>query len=231
MVTVDEAIIAKIVKDGKHFEILVDPDLAYDLREGKSVSLQRMLAVNVVCADAKKGDKASIKDVEHAFGTLDIEKIAEHIVKHGDIQLTTEFRRKKIEERRKQIATLIAKNVVNPQTKIPHPPERILNAMEQAHFSVDPIKSAEQQMDDAIKAIKEILPVSFEQITLNIEVPAKYSGRAYGVIKEFHPEKENWLADGSLAAKITIPAGVRENVYRRLGAVTEGNARIEEAKK
>ncbi|MBI3260585.1 MAG: ribosome assembly factor SBDS, partial [Ignavibacteriae bacterium] len=157
MVTVDEAIIAKIVKNGKHFEILVDPELAYELRDGKSVSIQKMLAINIICTDAKKGDKASTADIEAAFGTTDIEKITEHIVKHGEIQLTTEFRRKKVEERRKQIANLISKNAVNPQTKMPHPADRILNAMEQSHFSVDPMKTAEQQMDDAVKAIKQIL--------------------------------------------------------------------------
>ena len=38
MVTVDQAIIAKIDKDGKHFEVLVDADIAYDLKEGMIVS-------------------------------------------------------------------------------------------------------------------------------------------------------------------------------------------------
>jgi len=230
MVTVEEAIIAKIDKAGKHFEILVDPQLAYDLREGRSVSIQRMLATNVICTDSKKGERASMKDVEAAFGTTDIEKVAEFIVKHGEIQLTTEFRRKKVEERRKQIATLISRNAINPQTRIPHPPERILNAMEQARVNIDPFKTAEQQVDDIIKAIKQILPISVEQITLNIEIPAKYSGRAYGVVKEYGIEKENWLSDGSLVVKITVAAGIKEAVYRRLAALTEGNVKVEEAK-
>lgn len=230
MVTVDEAIIAKITKEGKHFEILVDADLAYDLREGKSVSINKMLATNVVCTDAKKGLRASAKDVETAFGTLDVEKIAEAIVKHGEIQLTTDFKRKKIEERKKQIATLISKNAINPQTRYPHPPERILNAMEQARVMVDPFHTAEQQVEAVIKSIKEILPISVEQITLNIEIPAKYSARAYGVVKEYGIEKESWLSDGGLFARITIAAGLKENVFRRLGALTEGTAKIEEMK-
>ncbi len=230
MVTVDEAIIAKITKDGKHFEILVDPELAYDLREGKSVSINKMLATNVVCTDSKKGLRASAKDIETAFGTFDIEKIAEFIVRHGEIQLTTEFKRKKIEDRKKQVATLISKNAINPQTRYPHPAERILNAMEQARVIVDPFRPAEQQVEDIIKAIKEILPISIEQISLNIEIPAKYSARAYGIVKEYGIEKESWLSDGSLFVRITVAAGLKENVYRRLGALTEGNAKIEEQK-
>lgn len=230
MVTVEDAIIAKIDKGGKHFEILVDPSLAYDLREGKPVSLQKMIAVNLVCIDTKKGEKASPRDIEKAFGTTDMEKVAYEIVKHGEIQLTTEFRRKKTEERKKQVANLITRNAINPQTRVPHPAERILAAMEQAHFNVDAFKPAEQQVDDAIKAIKQIIPISIEEITLIIEIPAKYSSRAYGIVKEYGIIDEKWLSDGSLAAKIRIAGGLKENVYRRLGAATEGNASVEEGK-
>lgn len=230
MVTVDEAIIAKIDKAGRHFEVLVDPQLAYDLREGKSVSVQKMIAVNVVCTDSKKGLRAAPSDIQAAFGTNDIEKIAAEVVRHGEIQLTTEFRRKKTEERKRQIANLISHNAINPQTSVPHPPERIITAMEQAHFNIDPFKPAEQQINDVIKAIKQILPISVEEITLNIEIPARYSARAYGVVKEYGIEKEAWLSDGSLAVRIRIAAGLKEAVFRRLGALTEGNARIEETK-
>ena len=230
MVTVDEAIIAKIVKDGKHFEVLVDSDIAYDLREGKIVSLSRMLAVNMIFTDAKKANKAAPSDIEKAFHTTDIEKIAEDIVKHGEIQLTTEFRRRKMDERKKQIASFINRNAINPQTKAPHPPERIIAAMEQAHFSVDPFKSADQQVDDAVKAIKSILPLVIEELTLFVEISAKYSSRSYGILKEFNMQQDKWLADGSLVAKISIPAGMKETIYRRLGAATEGTVKIEEGK-
>ena len=230
MVTVDEAIIAKLVRDGKHFEILVDADIAYDLKEGKTVSISRMLAVNEVFTDAKKANRAAPSDTQKAFGTNDIEKIGQEIVKHGDIQLTTEFRRRKTEEKRKQIAAFISKNAINPQTKLPHPLERITSAMEQAHVSVDPFKPAENQVDGVIAAIKKIMPISVEEITLFIEISAKYSSRAYGIVKEFGIQQDKWLADGSLTAKITIPAGMKESVYRRLGAATEGTAKIEEGK-
>jgi ribosome maturation protein SDO1 len=230
MVTVEDAIIAKMDKSGKHFEILVDPDMAYDLREGKSVSIQKMLAINIVCTDAKKGMKAGPKDVETAFGTLDIEQIAVEIVKHGELQLTTEFRRRKIEERKRQIATLISKNAINPQTRLPHPQERILAAMAQTHINIDPFKPIEHQTEEVIKAIKEIIPITIEEIILFIEIPAAYSARCYGVVKEYGILDEKWLSDGSFAAKIKIPAGIKETVLRRLGAATEGNVRVEESK-
>jgi ribosome maturation protein SDO1 len=231
MVTVDRAITAKFEKNGKRFEILVDPDIAYDLKDGKIVSLSRMLAVNIIFNDAKKGDRASDSDIMKAFGTNDLEKVAEAIVKNGEVPLTTEFRRKRIDEKKKQIATFISRFAINPQTRVPHPAERIISAMEQAHVSIDPFKPADQQIDDAMKLIKAIIPISLEEITLSVSIPAKYSGRAYGILKEFNVHQDKWLNDGTLVARITIPAGLKENIFKRLGALTEGNAQIEEIKK
>lgn len=232
MVTVDEAIIARLSRNGKHFEILVDPHFAYDCRDGKSVSISRMLATNIVCSDARKAVKAPAADIEAAFGTHDVEAIAKEIVTKGELQLTTEFRRKKIEERRKQIASIISKYAVNPQTKLPHPQDRILNAMEQARVNVDPFKPAEQQVEEIIKALRPIMPISVEEATITAEIPAQYAGRAYGVIKDLGELKDQqWLATGALIVKLSMPAGLREETFRKLNAITNGEAKITEAKK
>ena len=232
MVTVDEAIIARYEKDGKHYEILVDPELAYSLKEGKSISLQKMLAVNALFTDSKKGMKASPSDVTKSFGNIDMEKIAEIIVKKGDIQLPTDIKRKKTEEKRKQVAAMISRNAHNPQTGIPHPQERIMNAMSQVHINIDPFKPAEQQIDDVIKAIKEILPISMEEITLNIMASAQHAGRVYGILKEYGTIKnDKWLSDGSLSATIIIAAGAKDKLYSSLNSITAGNIKIEEVKK
>ena len=229
MVTVDQAIIAKLEKDGKHFEILVDPVLAYELKEGKTVSLSKMLAVNAIFTDSKKGLKAGEGDVENILGTTDIEQAAKIIIEKGDIQLTTDFRRRKIDEKKKQIANFISKYAINPQTKMPHPAERILASMDQAHVSIDPFMPAEQQVDDVMKLLKPVIPISMEELTITIQIPAQYAGRAYGKIKELGSiQNQNWLTDGSLSAQLTIPAGLKENVYRIINSLTNGEARIEE---
>ncbi len=229
MVTVDEAIIARLVKDGKHFEVLVDPELAYNCREGKTVSLSRMLAVNQVFTDSKKGTRVSDADLKTAFGVNDLEKIAESIVKKGEIQITTEFRKKKSEEKKKQIAAFISRQAINPQTKLPHPQERIMNAMDQAHVHVDPFKPAEQQVESVIKSVQSVLPLSIEEITVSIDVPARYSSHAYGVLKELGSiENQKWLNDGSLHAKLRFAAGMKDKVYSKLNAITEGNVKIME---
>ncbi len=58
MVTLDKAVIARLKKAGMEFEILVDPYLARDLKEGKEVDFEELLAVEEVFKDAKKGERA-----------------------------------------------------------------------------------------------------------------------------------------------------------------------------
>ncbi len=229
MVTVDEAIIARYDKEGKHFEILVDSNLAYDMKEGKVVSLSRMLASNIVFSDARKAVKAGDSDILKAFKTHDTEKIAEQIIKNGELQLTTDFRRKKTEEKRKQVAAFISKHAINPQTRLPHPQDRILNAMDMAKINIDPFRPAEQQVDDVIKALKPVIPISVEELKLQIEIPARYASRAFGFLKN-NISEQRWLADGSLSAKMALPAGMKDEIYHKINAMTEGSAKITEIK-
>ncbi len=227
MVTVDEAIIARYEKDGKRFEILVDPQLAYELKDGKTVSLSKLLAVNQIFSDAKKGMKASESDIRDMLGTDDIEKAAEIIIKKGELQLTTEFRKRKIEEKKKQIAAFISKYGINPQTKVPHPIERILTAMQQAHVNIDPFKKAEQQVENVVKAINDILPISIEETTIKVEIPAKYAAKSFGLLKTLGSlENQQWNKDGSLTVKIKFPSGMKEHVYHSLNSITEGEVKI-----
>jgi len=227
MVTVEKAIIARIKKGGKQFEVLVDSDMAYDLKSGKTVSIQRMLAVNHVYTDSKKGEQAGPAELQKIFGNTDVEKIAEEIVKTGEIQLTTEFRRKKMEEKKKQIIAFISRNALDPRSRLPHPPERIQNAMEQARVQIDPFRSADQQVDDVLKAIKEVIPISIEEINLVVEIPAQYSSGMYRVVREYGHHTEQWVGD-TMVIKIKIPAGLKEKFYNHVNHITEGKAKIEE---
>ena len=53
MVNTDDAVIARFEYDGYKFEILVDPDAASRIREGK-IDIENDLAIPEVFKDAKK---------------------------------------------------------------------------------------------------------------------------------------------------------------------------------
>ena len=103
MVSLDRAVIARLETHGEHFELLVDPDLAFKFKHGEKVDIEALLAVNQIFKDAKKGDKSSPENVLKTLGVSSFEEAVEKIIKKGEIQLTTEMRRKIAERRRKQI--------------------------------------------------------------------------------------------------------------------------------
>ncbi len=228
MVSVDKAVIARIEKNSQHFEVLVDPELAMSLKKGKTVSISKMLAVNDVFKDSKKGEKASPTVLESAFGTSEVEKVTEDIIKHGDIQLTTDLLRKQKQEKIRQVAAYISANAIDPTTKIPHPIERILNAMKEKGVNIDANKSVPEQVEDVIKSIKDILPISFEKVQIKVMVPAQYAGQAYGVLKKYGVDKPQWGNDGSLKANVSITASLKSDLYSALNTSTNNTVIIKE---
>ncbi|MFC2143795.1 ribosome assembly factor SBDS [Candidatus Aenigmatarchaeota archaeon] len=226
MVSVEDAVVARVTKGGNHFEILVDSEKALKFKRGGELSIDSILAVRGVFKDARSGERVPDEDLQKAFHTLDIEKIAAQIMKEGEIQLTTDQRRKMVEEKRKQIADMISKQGVNPQTKLPHPAQRVLNAMDEAHVMIDPFRSAEEQVKGVVEGLREILPISVERVEISIRVPMQHAGKVSSVIRNLaHVKKEEWKSDAWVAI-IEIPAGMQSVIYSKLNELTAGQVEV-----
>ncbi len=224
MISIDKAVVARLKVKGMNFEILVDPRKALEIRKGANFNIQDVLAYPAIYKDAKKGEAAKTEDLQKAFGTTDVYKIAEEIIKKGEFSLTTEQRRELIEEKKNQIANIISKRAINPQTNTPHPPQRILNAMEQAGVNIDPFIDAEVQVEKVLKAIKPILPIKFEKVILQIKIPAQFIGKAYSIVtKAGEVKSEEYASDGSLQIQIEIFSGVQDEFFRKLAEATKGS--------
>ncbi len=222
MVSVDDATTARMSRDGLHFEILVDPDLALRYKKGEEMGIESILASQFVYSDAKKGEKVSDEDLEKVFKTRDVFVIAASVLKHGELLLTTGQRRKFTEEKRKQIADIISRQGIDPKTKLPHPQQRIMNAMEQAKVHIDPFREAKDQLKDVLEKVQEVLPVSIEKIEVAIMVPMSYAGKASSAVRNIAPVKsEEWKSD-AWTAVIEIPAGIQSDVYDKLNNITGG---------
>jgi len=223
MVKLEDAVIARLSSHGTTFEVLVDPELALRLRTGGDVDMRSLLAIDKVFKDSKKGDEASVEMVKKAFGTTDIQRVAEQIVRKGEVQVTTEQRRRMREQRLRQVVAIISRRAINPQTGLPHPPARIESAINEAKVQIDEYKSAEEQIPKIVKALSPIIPLKFEMKRIAIKIPASYVGRAQRTVREFGTLKqEQWLSDGSWAAVVEIPAGVQGEFFDRLNDLTRG---------
>ncbi len=221
-------VVAWIEVKGKRFEILVRPDPAFKFKEGENVDLEDVLWTDTVYRDSRKGLKASPSEIRSAFNTEDIVKIAEKILREGNIQLTEEQRRKLIEAKRRQIIMYIARNAIDPKTGRPIPETRIETAFDQLRIGVDPFKDAESQAIEAVKKIARIMPIKLARAIVKVEVPPSFSGRIYRELARLGTLlKTEWRHDGSLVAEIEIPAGSQVEVVSRIQGLTKGQARID----
>lgn len=225
MVTLDKAVVARLKTHGEHFEILVDPDRAYDLKKGADVRMEDVLAVEDVFENASRGDRVPEEDLIKAFGTTSVPEIARKIIVEGEINLTAEQRHRMLEEKRRQVVNFISRNAINPQTMTPHPPARIERAMEEAGVHIDFTKSVEENVNVVMKAIRPIIPIRFEEVKIAVKIPANYAARAFGEISTFGKLlRDEWQNNGSWIGVVQIPAGMQPEFYDLINKLSKGEA-------
>lgn len=223
MVNVDDAVIARLESYGERFEILVDAELAADYKRGNDIEIESVLAVEEIFKDAHKADKASDENMMKAFETTDALEVADIIIKKGTIQITANQRKKMQEEKTRQVISKIAREAINPQTKLPHPPNRIEKAMEEAKVHIDPMKTVEEQIEPTVKAILTKIPIRIEKVQVAVKIPGTYAGKSYSVITQYGKLiKEEWENDGSWIGIVEIPGGLQDKFYTDLSGLTHG---------
>lgn len=228
-------VVARIKAKGKNFEIIVDCDKALALkRQGKItnpvITLRDVLAIDNVFSDYKKGLKVSSSDLKNAFGTDNVYDVAAKIIVDGEVVLPQEYRDKAREEKLKQIVDFLARNCIDPRTGAPYTPERISSAIKQVGAKIEENRPVNEQALLLMKDLATVLPIKIEMKKIKIVVPPVYVAQAYGFLKSFTKEKEDWLGDGSLSCVINLPAGMQLEFYDKLNNITHGSALTEEIK-
>ena len=219
--------IARYQKFGKKFEIIVDVRKAWAFKKGEKVDIREVLEGEFVYYDANKGLKASESDLIKVFNTNDPYKIAEIIIKQGELLLTAEQRRELIEARRRQIIEFLSRNTIDPRTGSPHPPKRIELALKQARVSIDPFKPFEAQVNEVLKALMPIIPIKMSRSIISIKIPPQYIGKAYSPITKMGKIiRSNYLSDGTWLVEMEIPSGLTSSVIEQVARLTKGNGEV-----
>jgi ribosome maturation protein SDO1 len=225
-------VIAKYVSKGEKFEIIVDSELAWEYRLGKRTSLENVLISDTVYKDANKGERATTASLQKVFGTTDIMKIADIIIKKGDLPITAERRNKLIEENRKKIISIITKNCIDTRTNAPLPPSRVENILKELKVKIDPFASAEEQATEIIKEIKKVIPIKIAKAIIQIQIPVEYASKTYNqvITKMSTVLNSNWKNDGSWEGEVEIPAGIQETFIQKINEVSNRKAVIKNIK-
>jgi ribosome maturation protein SDO1 len=220
--------LARIKINNKHFEIMVDLDLALKLRKGENVNIQNVLLANDVFTNSQNGSKASSSDMITCFGTSDVNAVATRIVQKGDIQLPKDYKDEQSENKKKQVVDFFVRNAVDARTGRPFTSQMIENALDQKGINITN-QPLDRQISGITEALKTILPIKIETKKLAITIPAIHTGKVYSIINQYK-EKEDWLNNGDLRVIINIPVGLQMEFYDKLNAVTHGSAVSEEIK-
>ncbi len=217
MVSMDDAVIARLEKGGKRYEVLVDPDLVNIWKgDNESVLLDDLLATDEVWHDVKNGERPTVEKLEAVFGTTELETCVVKIINEGSIQLTTDQRKKMIQEKTRQVIADICMLGIDPQTKMPHPPQRVENALIEARFKADPFKPVEKQVKDAVGMIRELIPITFTTVRLAFMIPGVNYGSVYSMVRE-DILKEEWQSNGDWVFTVEIPAGMKNDYIAKIG--------------
>jgi ribosome maturation protein SDO1 len=242
-------IIGRIEKEGRTFEMLLDPEKAWDakkfirdeigrrLKDGKeksrisvdellnnpNISIELIFESFTVFEDLRRGKKATDGDMEAIFNTTDGRVIASHILLEGEVQWTKTQREEERKKKLKQIIAIISKNAINPQNKKPHPYQRIEKAIEEAKVKIDLMKNAEEQVEDVVKQIRAIIPIRMEQVEMAIKIPSAFTAKGYNIVAQLAQIKnEEWQSDGSWVSVVDLPAGLQMELLDKLNKLTHG---------
>jgi len=227
MISLDEAVTARLETHGERFEVLVDPDAALAMkRDDFEGELEDVIAAEDVFENASRGDRPPENALEEVFGTTEPLEIIPEVIEQGEIQITADQRREMQERKHRELVQRITRNAVNPQMDdAPHPPDRIESALEEAGFQVDPMEPVENQVDDALEALRPVIPIRFDEVTVAVQLPPEHAGSGQAKIREFGDlESEEWQGDGSWVGVLTFPAGLQNDFYELANEVSSGEA-------
>ena len=227
MISLEDAVTARLESHGARFEVLIDPDAALEIKRDEfDGELEEVIAAEDVFENASRGDRPAETDLEDVFDTTEPLEIIPEVIKRGEIQITAEQRREMQEQKRKQLINTIARNAVNPQMDdAPHPPERIERALEEAGFRIDPMEPVSEQVDEALEDLRPVIPIRFDEVTMAVQLPADHAGSGQAEVRQYGElEREEWQSDGSWVGVVTFPAGLQNDFYDMVNELTSGEA-------
>ena len=218
--------VARLKAEGELFEVVVHPEQAMAFRENPTLDLDDVLVSENIFSDAKKGLVTAEQSIQRVFNTEQPLEAIKQILLRGEIQMSAEYRQRMRDEKKKQVIHLIVSRASDPVTKLPHPPQRIENALAEAKVTIDERRSAEQQLEDIVKKIRPILPITLATHRIEVIIPARYASKSYGVLKSKGTLlKDEWQQDGSLLSVVEMPAGHQQSFIDELNNITQGNVK------
>lgn len=167
--------------------------------------------------------------MQKAFGAKDETEICKEILSKGELQVSEKERQSVMDSQLNSIVNSVAALCVNPETRRPYPASIIEKSLKDAHFNVKMNKNTKQNTLEAIKALREHLPIERSRMKLRVSFAGKEGG---GKLKESviklanSVEHEEW-EESTLHLTLLIDPGQYRVIDELVRNETKGKGLLE----
>ncbi|CDS82035.1 probable Shwachman-Bodian-Diamond syndrome protein [Sporisorium scitamineum] len=221
--------IVRLRKGGKRFEIACYKNKVREWRTGVETDLDEVVQIENVFVNVSKGQVAPSDDLQKAFGTTEIPKILQEILKKGELQVGEKERQHELSNTWKDIATQVAEKCVDPGSQRPYTVGMIEKAMHDVHYSVKTGRSAKQQALDVIRLLqeKQTIPIERARMRVRITMPSKDGKKLKDKLLSLTDkvEDEDWSDEWELIA--SIDPGALKTINELIQSEIKGRGNVE----
>lgn len=200
--------VVRLRKAGKRFEIACYKNKVREWRTGIETDLDEVVQIENVFVNVSKGQVAPSDDLQKAFGTTDIPKILQEILKKGELQVGDKERQHELSNTWKDIATQVAEKCVDPGSQRPYTVGMIEKAMHDVHYSVKTGRSAKQQASVTAPSLPAFYTYFSHRLCIAdfvLYIPWLASIQALDVIRLLQEKKTIPIERARMRIRITMP--------------------------
>ncbi|RSH77822.1 uncharacterized protein EHS24_002882 [Apiotrichum porosum] len=222
--------IVKMKKGGKRFEIACYKNKVNEFRTGVETDLSEVLQIEQVFTNVPKGQAAKKEDWTKAFGTDDMNKVIEEILRKGELQVNNLERSHQLAALSREIATLVAEMTVDPATGRKHTVGMVEKAMTELGYSTRADKAAKSQALDLIKTLSQpgsVLPLERVRMRVRITMPSKDAKRIKDKVVALVDEVEEEEMDAEWETIVKISPSSFRAITDLVNDETKGKGRVE----
>ncbi|OWZ33637.1 SBDS family rRNA metabolism protein [Cryptococcus neoformans C23] len=221
--------IVRMKKGGKRFEIACYQNKVSEFRSGVENDLSEVLQIEQVFTNVPKGLVAKKEDWSKCFGTDDMAKVIEEILKKGELQINNLERTQHLSSLSREIATIVSEMTVDPSTSRKHTVGMVEKAMAEVGFSVRADRPAKAQALELIKKLGEgdVLPVRRVRMRVRITMPGKDAKRCKDKIVAECDEVEEEDMGMEWEAIVQINPSTFRTLTDLVNNETKGKGRVE----
>jgi len=220
-------VVVRYKKEGKRFELACYPNKVTAWRNKVEKNLDEVLQVHNVFLNVSKGIVAKREDLKLSFGNDNIDEVIPEILEHGELQVSEKERGEKFVNLFKDIVNVVAEKCVDPNTNRPITVGVIDRTLKEAHFAINPKRSAKQQALEAIRVLKTKIPIERAHMKLKILAPAKNSSKVKELIKPLLAKLEKEEFEGGFECICLIDPGNFRKIEEEVKTETKGFGSVE----